>query len=267
MSERAAFMPMYWADFLADTSHLDATETGAYLLLIAHYWRVGSLPDNDVQLARIARLSVKQWVPRRAIIEAFFQPGWRHKRIDKELESSSRRIEAKRESGSKGGKAKALKNKDAAVADATNSLEQNDSSRARLLRSPESQPYQNGAAPPSDSPSSTDSQSQTLSLFPPNPDDEENGEKSDKPAREAYPEEFAELWEDYPNPPNGSKLKAFQAWKKLKADAKLDCHEGALRMADYAVSERARRAGWKDPSVPVPHLVTYINQRRWESSQ
>ena len=51
------WMPLYIADYLADTAHLRAPESGAYLHLIMHYWRRGSLPDNDRQLATIAKMT------------------------------------------------------------------------------------------------------------------------------------------------------------------------------------------------------------------
>jgi uncharacterized protein YdaU (DUF1376 family) len=82
---RRNWMPLYIPDFLADTMHLSAAETGAYLCLIMDYWMHDGLPDDDQKLASIARLPIKSWRQMRPTIEAFFREGWRHKRIDAEL--------------------------------------------------------------------------------------------------------------------------------------------------------------------------------------
>lgn len=79
------WMPLYVADYLADTRRLSTLEHGAYLLLIMDYWRNGGLPADDRDLARIAGLSAKAWSAMRAKIAALFQDGWRHKRIDAEM--------------------------------------------------------------------------------------------------------------------------------------------------------------------------------------
>jgi uncharacterized protein YdaU (DUF1376 family) len=84
MSKRP-FMPMFWADFVADTMHLNDALTGNYALLICHYWRHGGLPDDPKQLAYIAKIYPMQWKKRQPILQAFFHDGWRHKRIDEEL--------------------------------------------------------------------------------------------------------------------------------------------------------------------------------------
>lgn len=93
-----AWMPLYVSDYLADTGHLTATEHGAYLLLIMHYWQNGSLPTDEVRLARIARLSTKEWRRSRESLNAFFDQTWKHKRIEDELaraaEISNKRKEA-----------------------------------------------------------------------------------------------------------------------------------------------------------------------------
>jgi uncharacterized protein YdaU (DUF1376 family) len=98
------WMPLYIADYRADTAHLGAAEHGAYLLLIMHYWQTGALPHEDTQLARIACMTPSQWKKARPVIAALFGPGWTHKRIDAELAhaediSSKRRAAAQQRYG------------------------------------------------------------------------------------------------------------------------------------------------------------------------
>lgn len=93
------WMPLYIADYRADTAHLSAAEHGAYLLLIMHYWSTGELPDDDRPLARIACMTTSEWKRARPTIERFFHDGWKHNRIDAELAraadiSSKRRASA-----------------------------------------------------------------------------------------------------------------------------------------------------------------------------
>jgi uncharacterized protein YdaU (DUF1376 family) len=79
------WMPLYVADYLADTAHLSAAEHGGYLLLIMHYWQTGGLPIDDAKLARIARMTTAEWRRTRDTIAPFFADEWRHKRIDTEI--------------------------------------------------------------------------------------------------------------------------------------------------------------------------------------
>lgn len=95
MSNRA-WMPLHIADYLADTGHLTATEHGAYLLLIMHYWQNGSLPENERVIARIAKLTPEQWEESRDMLAMLFGPGWKHKRIDAELSKADEIIEKRR---------------------------------------------------------------------------------------------------------------------------------------------------------------------------
>jgi uncharacterized protein YdaU (DUF1376 family) len=93
------WMPLYIADYRADTAHLSAAEHGAYLLLIMHYWSTGGLPDDDRPLARIACMSGAEWRRARPTLASFFQDRWTHKRINSELAraaeiSSKRRASA-----------------------------------------------------------------------------------------------------------------------------------------------------------------------------
>lgn len=79
------WMPLYIADYLKDTTHLGALLSGAYLHLIMDYWQNGKLPSDEGQLARIARLTPHEWRRHRNTLNALFQEGWKHKRIDHEL--------------------------------------------------------------------------------------------------------------------------------------------------------------------------------------
>ena len=105
---RRNWMPLYIPDFLADTVHLSAAETGAYLCLIMDYWLHDGLPDDDHKLAAIARVPMKSWRGMRPTIEAFFRDGWRHKRIDAELLKMIGLTERRRAAGSKGGTASTI---------------------------------------------------------------------------------------------------------------------------------------------------------------
>jgi len=82
------WMPLYIADYLADTSRLTTEQHGAYLLLLMDYWRNGALPDNDATLAQITRMSPDAWSNARSILQAFFKQCngmWVHERVEAEL--------------------------------------------------------------------------------------------------------------------------------------------------------------------------------------
>lgn len=93
MSNRP-WMPLYVADFIADTAHMNAAETGAYIALICHYWTTGKpLPDDDKRLARIAAMTETEWEAARAMLERFFTVDgglWRHERVEAELNTPRR---------------------------------------------------------------------------------------------------------------------------------------------------------------------------------
>jgi len=98
MSRTDTWMPLYVADYLADTRHLSGPEHGAYLLLMMHYWRTGPLPDDDAMLARIASTEPKAWRAMSGVVRSFFVADdgqLHHKRIDSERQKASA-ISAKR---------------------------------------------------------------------------------------------------------------------------------------------------------------------------
>lgn len=56
-------VPFHIGDFLSGTMHMDATEVGAYWMLCVAHYQAGEqgLPDDDVKLSRIAKVSLKTW--------------------------------------------------------------------------------------------------------------------------------------------------------------------------------------------------------------
>lgn len=83
------YMKLYIAEYLAETTHLDATAHGAYMLLIMAMWRTGGkLPRDEDKLARVAQCTADQWAAVRADVLAFFRISGgiiRHKRVSEEL--------------------------------------------------------------------------------------------------------------------------------------------------------------------------------------
>ena len=102
------WMPLYVGDYLGDTGHLTTAQHGAYLLLMMHYWRKGELPDDNSQLAKITKLPLRTWCDYRPVLQNFFHDGWKHKRIDMELERMMRVSEKRAIAGQKGGIGSAL---------------------------------------------------------------------------------------------------------------------------------------------------------------
>lgn len=98
MSNRT-WMPLHIDDYISDTDHLTATEHGAYLLLIMKYWREDGLPSDEALIRRYAKLSVEQWAESRDVLAALFENGWRHKRIDAELQKAAEIIEKRKAAG------------------------------------------------------------------------------------------------------------------------------------------------------------------------
>jgi uncharacterized protein YdaU (DUF1376 family) len=103
-------MPLYVADYLADTGHLSTRQHGAYLLLIMHYWRTGKpLPTRVEHLFRICRLTATEWEEDGDAVIAFFTltpGGYVHGRIERELQSAQEFIEKRAAAGRASAEAK-----------------------------------------------------------------------------------------------------------------------------------------------------------------
>lgn len=99
---RDRWMPLDWGDYLRDTRHLTTEQHGAYMLLIAHYWTTGSLPDEERQLAHIAGLATARWRRHRDVLRRLFRHApeaprnWWHKRVEEEMaEAATKHGQAK----------------------------------------------------------------------------------------------------------------------------------------------------------------------------
>ena len=97
-----AWMPIYTGDVLAETASLSTDEFGAYILLLFAYWQAGDLPQDDVRLARIARLDPGRWQAARPSIEPLFGSGWTNAGLDNLRHHAADKRERKIAAGRKG---------------------------------------------------------------------------------------------------------------------------------------------------------------------
>ncbi|MBL4838138.1 MAG: DUF1376 domain-containing protein [Kordiimonadaceae bacterium] len=113
---QAPAMPMYWDAYLADTTHLSAEEHGAYLLLMAAMWRRnGFVPDDDVDNARILKVSKGKWRKIKTRLDPFLEytaQGITQKKLQKTWIRTQEIIAKNRLNGAKGGRPKMNENKD-----------------------------------------------------------------------------------------------------------------------------------------------------------
>ena len=108
----SAWMPLYIGDYLGDTMHLGGPEHGAYLLLLMHEWRTGPLPDDDRQLANIARTDPAAWSVMAPTIRAFFvaaEGRLIQARLERERVRARGVAEQRREAGKRSAEARAAK--------------------------------------------------------------------------------------------------------------------------------------------------------------
>lgn len=126
---KTPFMPLWVSDFLGDTLDLDATEIGAYLLLLMAQWqRDGrSLPSDLEKLRRVARCE-RNWPKVWAAIGHYFtqdEAGFYSKRLRLEAENVAAKRNVNARNGALGGNAKALKTLETGLADASETPERN----------------------------------------------------------------------------------------------------------------------------------------------
>lgn len=126
---KVPMMPLWVGDFIADTLELDAQELGAYTLILVTMWKHGgSLPSDSKKLQRVARIG-RNWPKVWASIEQHFDEvdgRITNAKLTEEYTKVRTKLEVNAHNGARGGKAKALKTKERALANATVSLYQSE---------------------------------------------------------------------------------------------------------------------------------------------
>ena len=234
MTATKIWMPLYIADYLADTTRLTTEQHGAYLLLIMDYWRNGPLPDDDGALSNITRLQLPTWKKHRATLSRMFQieaGEWRHKRIDEELAEAETNANkyaerAKKAAAKRWGK-QSQSNAPSDACGNASSIEQ-----AQL----------DECTSPSPSPISI-------------PDGIDNNTVAD-----ATGGVFTRFWDAYPK--KVGKQAAEKAFAKVKRPA------DTLALILKALDWQCKSEQWqKDGGQYIPNPATYINQGRWLDEQ
>ena len=124
------YFPMFPTDFEADTSHLTLAEDGAYNRLLRLVWMSPgcSLPDDDAWILRRMRChSDEDCAVVIGIIDEFFTRSngrVSNARLAREFEKTKEAHEKRVSAGSKGGKAKSLKSREAVSSNAKAKLKQ-----------------------------------------------------------------------------------------------------------------------------------------------
>lgn len=223
------YMPLYVADYLGDTRHLSTEQHGAYLLLLMAMWRAGgSLPADPAKLARITGMTAARWARISDDVLEFFDAedgAITHGRVQKEIEKYSRTSDARKESGARGGRAKALKTQEVDLASATDLLEQKPA-----ISEPEPEPeIAVSDANASSSP------------------------KGDKPE---FPDDFEICWKAYPHVRGrSSKTKSFGYWRRISAARRT--------LLPAAVARYAKEGREPNEDCGAPALERWLRDTRY----
>lgn len=222
-------MPVFVAEYIADTTHLSCEESGAYLHLLMALWlRGGSIPDSDGDFAKITKLSLKKWKAMRHRIEPFFSVAdgvWTQNRLTKEINYVRGTSKKKSAAGVKGNKVRWSEKQ--GVSDRT------------------SDPV---AIAPTPTPTPTQKK-------------EKKGADKPAPPFDDFWKKVSEVWKGL-NSPMGSKIEAEGVWKKLSTRERWIAY---LVPDFYAAQVRGQ---WRDSFRPnAKYVIRYLRNRlfmEWE---
>lgn len=231
-------MKLYIADYLAETTHLDAAGHGAYLLLIMAMWRAGGkLPRDEAKLARVAQCTPDQWAAVRDDVMAFFKVTGgtiKHNRVTKEIAKYDAVIDGAKAAGKASAFKKASKFRDKTPNERCENVE-------RKSNQPKPEPE----------PEIEDTEANASVLIDLAPKAGQSTSLA-KPAALG----FDEFWTAYP--------------RKVGKDAALKAYAAAIRRAgghdppgEILAGLIRAKPGWTDPQF-IPHPATWLNQGRWQ---
>tara|TARA_R110000823_G_scaffold48744_1_gene123550 strand:- start:439 stop:1170 length:732 start_codon:yes stop_codon:yes gene_type:complete len=129
---KAPFLPLATDAFIADTTGLNASETGAYMMLLICQWRNNGLPleNSPKKLQRMTRCTKVQFNRVWPEISHFFEitkTTITQKRVEKDFLEVLKKIAVKSVSGKCGGRPKSLETNDTDKANGYDSLKLNES--------------------------------------------------------------------------------------------------------------------------------------------
>ena len=135
------YLPLYVGDYLADTRQLSLEARGAYTDIIFYTWKTRRFLDDDPKkMCRMLGIQKRQWTKIRDELEPYFDLSdgtFFQTKMDDLVTKTTQILNKKREAGSKGGKAKALKNNKTRLADAKIKTCQSESeSRSKYKEAP-----------------------------------------------------------------------------------------------------------------------------------
>jgi uncharacterized protein YdaU (DUF1376 family) len=227
MSKADTWMPIFISEYLADTMHLNAQQHGAYLMLLFHHWRSGSVPDDDAQLSAIARCDMGSWKKSVGpVVRTFFSKEGGvliQKRALAEREVANELVDKRSQAGKEGAAKRWGR-------DRKNDGPANGNRIANALVDAERTQSQTDAPLPLPLPIS--------SL------------RSDNNSCPPEPASFAEFWAAYPR-------------KEGKAKAE-KAHKAALRKIKHPEMMAAlAKFPWPADRQFIPHAATWLNGERW----
>ena len=239
------WMPLYWGDYLKDTTDLTAKEHGVYLLLLGWYWTNGGpLDDDQKRLARVAKLDDENDETLAYVLDRFFvlsRGRWKQKRVEFELERAMRISSVRRKAGKTGG---------LASGEARSNNEANDEANGKLKATPsQSQLHKKESNPQTPLEGGKKDLQTKQERFPPL-----DRLPSSSSGRE-YPPPFEDFWTAWRHNPNDTKASAYKSWRGA-VNGKL-ISIGGLLIAARVKADIACEPKYR------PHVQTWINREGW----